>query len=90
MGAFRRARFFKMLASADPVISLGNIDPKGVILNREKSSMHSGNVVYSRKQHALFTLSSNVFTRIFLIQHWQHLARFCRGPERVNHLLFKP
>lgn len=42
-----------MLTSTDPVISLLNIDPKGVILNKEKSFVHKGNVVYNRKKNLL-------------------------------------
>ena len=38
-----------MLTSTDPVISLLNIDPKGVILNKGKSFVHKGNVGYNRK-----------------------------------------
>ena len=51
-------RFLKMLTSTDPVISLLNIDPKRVILNKEKSFVQDGNVVYNkRKKKHLLQLS---------------------------------
>jgi hypothetical protein len=60
-----------MLALAEPVISLRDIDPTEVTLKRGKSFVLSGTVVYKRKNHLPSTYPGR-FHLYFLFQCSQH------------------